>query len=127
MTKTRMLIGRLAYPEHFDRPCHRGDCDSFTRPCPFVGCKYNLYLDVNSDTGSIKFNFPDVEPGEMIESCTLDVADRGEHTLEDVAAMMNITRERVRQVEEMGLEALADSEVAKTNWSGEEAEAQMTN
>ena len=39
----------------------------------------------------------------MNESCALDVADRGGTTLEDVGAIMNLTRERIRQVEVRGL------------------------
>lgn len=47
----------------------------------------------------------------MKETCALDVADRGGTTLEDVGAIMNLTRERIRQVEVKGLaklEALRD-------------------
>jgi hypothetical protein len=58
-----------------------------------------LYLDVNERTGSIKFNFPGVEVEDMTESCALDVAERGDHHQEEVAKLMNITRERVRQIE----------------------------
>lgn len=36
---------------------------------------------------------------EMGETCALDVADRGEATLEDVGACMNVTRERIRRLE----------------------------
>ena len=35
----------------------------------------------------------------MAESCALDVADRGPHTLETVARLVALTRERVRQLE----------------------------
>lgn len=35
----------------------------------------------------------------MQDSCSLDVADRGGVTLEEVAPLMNITRERVRQIQ----------------------------
>ena len=43
----------------------------------FISCKHHLYLDVNPETGSIKLNFPHLEPWEMLESCSLDVAERG--------------------------------------------------
>jgi len=39
----------------------------------------------------------------MAETCSLDVADRGGITLEDVGAILNLTRERIRQVEVRGL------------------------
>lgn len=42
---------------------------------------------------------PDLEPDEMTDSCALDVADRDGVTLEDAGNIMNITRERVRQLE----------------------------
>ncbi len=85
------------------RPLTRGDCMTSPRPCPFAGCLYHLALDVNPRTGSIKLNYPDLETWELPESCALDVADRGEATLEQVAALLNIVRERVRQVEAAAL------------------------
>ena len=81
------------------RPRTRADCINGPRPCLFVSCKHNLYLDVNPETGSIKLNFPHLEPWEMVESCSLDVAERGGITLEEVGTIVNLTRERVRQVE----------------------------
>lgn len=89
-----------------ERPRTRSECRDAPRPCPWIGCKYHLYLDVNRETGAIKINFPDLEPWELAESCVLDVAERGAITLEEVGGIMNITRERVRQVEVMGLIAL---------------------
>jgi hypothetical protein len=73
------------------------------RPCPFVSCKHHLYLDVNPETGSIKLNFPDLEVWEMKETCSLDIADKSGITLEEVGEIMNLTRERIRQVEVRGL------------------------
>ena len=43
------------------RPHTRAECINAERPCTWVACKYNLYLDVNPQTGSIKLNFPDLE------------------------------------------------------------------
>ena len=74
-----------------------------SRPCVFVGCKYSLYLDVNPHTGSIKLNHPSVEPGGLAQSCALDLAATGGLTLEEVGARLNLTRERVRQVETRAL------------------------
>lgn len=86
-----------------DRPKSRGECQTACRPCPYVSCKHHLYLDVNPETGSIKINFPDLEPWELADTCALDVADRGGITLEEVGAILNLTRERIRQVEVRGL------------------------
>jgi hypothetical protein len=71
-----------------------------SRPCVFAACKYSLYLDV-SETGSIILNFPHLEPGQMPadRSCALDLSERGSMTLEEVAVVTNLTRERIRQVE----------------------------
>jgi hypothetical protein len=88
------------------RPKDRGQCVAGARPCPWVSCKFHLYLDVNPETGSIKLNFPDLEVWEMPETCALDVADRGGITLEEVGEILNLTRERIRQVEVHGLEKL---------------------
>lgn len=81
------------------RPRSRGECEGIPRPCMFVACRYHLYLDVNPSTGSIKLNFPGKEPWELADTCALDVADRGGVTLEAVAKIINVTRERVRQLE----------------------------
>jgi hypothetical protein len=86
------------------RPATRADCVSSARPCVYVSCKYNLYLDVNPETGSIKLNFPDKEIWELEYTCALDVAEKGGITLEEVGEIMNLTRERIRQVETRGLE-----------------------
>jgi hypothetical protein len=86
-----------------DRPQTRAECAGGQRPCPWVSCKHHLYLDVNQETGSIKLNFPDLDIAEMKDTCSLDVADRGGITLEEVGEILNLTRERIRQVEVRGL------------------------
>ncbi|MFW5740162.1 MAG: sigma factor-like helix-turn-helix DNA-binding protein [Myxococcota bacterium] len=107
MTKRELEIGRLLYPEtDYWKPRTRADCADGPRPCPFVSCKYHLFIDVSAKTGAIKLNFPDLEVWEMNESCALDVADRGGTTLEDVGAIMNLTRERIRQLEVKALAKL---------------------
>lgn len=112
MTKRELEIGRLLYPEEtYWKPKNRAECAEGPRPCPFVSCKHHLYIDVSPRTGAIKLNFPDLEVWDLGESCALDVADRGGTTLEDVGAIMNLTRERIRQVEVKALaklEALRD-------------------
>ena len=91
------------------RPHTRADCVHGPRPCLFVSCKHNLYLDVNPETGSIKLNFPDKEIWELEHTCALDVAEKGGITLEEVGAIMNLTRERIRQVETRGLMKLREA------------------
>jgi len=107
MTKRELEIGRMLYPEtDYWKPRTRLECLDGPRPCPYVSCKHHLFLDVSARTGAIKLNFPDLEVWEMSESCALDVADRGGTTLEDVGAIMNLTRERIRQVEVKALAKL---------------------
>jgi len=111
MTKRELEIGRMLYPEtDYVKPRARVECVDGARPCPYVSCQHHLYLDVSARTGAIKLNFPDLEVWDMNETCALDVADRGGTTLEDVGAIMNLTRERIRQVE---VKALAKLEALK--------------
>jgi hypothetical protein len=94
----------------YDRPQTREDCypdrrlgGFHSRPCPFVACAWHLYLDTHPNTGSIRFNFPDLDVWEMEETCALDVADEGAATLDKVGELLNITKEGARRVEEIAL------------------------
>lgn len=82
-----------------------------SRPCVFVGCKFNLFLDATR-TGSLTFNFPDLEPGEAVDSCCLDIADQEGATLERVGEALNVTRERIRQVEVKAFRLIQQLEMA---------------
>jgi len=109
LTKESLRLGRILYPEEeYNKPATRAECENMERPCPYVSCAYHLYLDVNPVTGSIKLNFPDLEVWEIPETCALDVAERGGITLEEVGEIMNLTRERIRQVECRGLEKIRE-------------------
>lgn len=99
--------GRLFPPEppapadvSIDHPSCRGECQSGPRPCPLVGCLYNNYLDVR-EGGTIRLTYPDRLPEDVPkkESCALDVAESGPHTLDEVASILGLTRERIRQIE----------------------------
>jgi hypothetical protein len=104
LTREELRQGALMYPPvDIPRPTSRAECREELRPCPWVACKHHLYLDINPETGSIKINFPDLEPWELKHTCALDVAERGGITLEEVGEIMNLTRERIRQVEVRGL------------------------
>lgn len=90
------------------RPATRAEClpggRNAQRPCPYVSCARHLALDVSPKSGAIKHNFPNLEVWEMNETCSLDVADRSGATIEEVGAIMNLTRERIRQIEANGVE-----------------------
>lgn len=96
----------IAYSDSL--PC--GHCDDeviwHSRPCIFVGCRPNLYLDV-TDNGSLKLTRPELKPEEMraSRSCVLDVAGHGPLTLDEVGHALDVSRERIRQLE---VKALSD-------------------
>lgn len=79
-------------------PTTRGDClpggSNEARPCRYRGCKWHLDRERRWTERVANFE----------ESCVLDVADRGGATLEEIADMIGITRERVRQVEELAMD-----------------------
>ena len=110
LRERRQLLeqGRLPVIIEYDRPHARSECRDAKRPCLYVACRYHLYLDVNPRTGSIKINFPGKDVHELEETCALDVAERGGVTLEEVGLIMNLTRERIRQVESSGLGKLRE-------------------
>ncbi len=94
-----------------DRPHTLRDCQTQglglkEHPCPYVGCTHHLYLDVNLSTGTMTLNFPGKDVDELEQTCSLRVADHGEHTLEETGDMLQLTRERVRQIEVLVLRRL---------------------
>jgi hypothetical protein len=103
--------GDLPDPGQYDRPLVRGDClpggVNEARPCPFVSCRYHLLLSVNEETGTITFAHSlDSGVETLRRTCALDVADEGGVILDEIGRLMNLTRERVRQIEVKGLEAM---------------------
>lgn len=86
----------------YKRPRVRADClpggCNGARPCPWAGCAFHLALSV-TDAGSLRLEHPGREVWELAETCALDVAERGGATLEEVGDLVNLTRERVRQIE----------------------------
>ncbi len=110
LTKDELRMMEILAPyKQIPRPRTRKECAHGIRPCPFVSCRHHLYLDVNEEKGSLKLNFPDLEVWELPETCSLDVSDRGGMTLEEVGDIMNLTRERIRQVEVRGLDKLKET------------------
>lgn len=87
------------------RPTTRAECAAHEGPCPWVSCKWHLKFDVTL-RGSLRDNFPGREVWDMPHTCALDVADAGPQTLEAVGDVLNLTRERVRQVEQRAVKRL---------------------
>ncbi len=90
------------------RPKCRAECAMVPRPCPFVSCRYHLFLDVNQRTGRIKYNFPGFEVGQIAVSCALDMAEAGPWTLEEIGGRLNVTRERARQLTDQALRKIKE-------------------
>lgn len=72
-----------------------------------MSCRYNLYLNI-TPAGTLMLTWPDKEPDEIEHSCALDLADGGAVTLHTVGRMLNLTRERARQLEERALAKMHD-------------------
>lgn len=98
----------IVYGPEQMRPLNRVQCAEGARPCPWVSCRYNLYLDVRGD-GVLRVNFPNLEPDEMVASCALDMAEDGPRTLDQVAALMGMSKERARQLEASAMVKLRDA------------------
>lgn len=100
-------------------PLVRGECLTGTnaaRPCPFVTCGYHLYLDVDPRNGSIKLNYPHLEPDQMVHSCALDVVDDHEEGMTNhaVADLLAVSIERARQIETQALASIHLHPVVQT-------------
>jgi len=111
MPKREIERGRIEAQNdaEYQRPRTRGEClqgENAQRPCPYASCKHHLYLDVSQRTGALRLNYPQLEVWDLPETCALDVADRGGVTLEEVGTLLNLTRERIRQLETQGLAKL---------------------
>lgn len=70
-------------------PTTRGDCIDGPRPCRAALCKYNMLFDVSRKA---KDDF------QIKETCALDIADQGEHTLKAIGELWGMTREGSRYI-----------------------------
>ncbi len=89
------------------RPLRREDCREAPRPCPYVGCRHHLFLDVHPKSGRIQLNFPGFGVQDLTETCALDVAERDEASAEEIGDYLNLTAERIRQIEVSALHKLS--------------------
>jgi hypothetical protein len=109
-------VAPLTPAEEALRPRTLADCDAAQHgtpgnPCPWVSCRYHLALEIRP-TGSIAFCWAPDELDAMPETCALRAADRaaerGGFTLEEVGALLRVTRERARQIEYAMLAKVGD-------------------
>ena len=87
------------------RPRKRGECLDLPRPCPYVGCRYHLCLSVNH-RGDITL-LGEVGVDALDQTCALDVADAGPTLRDDIGRWFHLSRERIRQIEEIALAKIA--------------------
>lgn len=98
----------MRYPvtEEDLRPRIREACGGAPRPCPHVGCKYNLYLDVGAN-GALTFRWGEREPDEIPYSCVLDMAaQQGSLGTFDLAELLALDPDLVRREVEAALNAV---------------------
>lgn len=97
------------------RPKTRADCVDGPRPCPWVGCRHNTFLEVDRYDGgtlpSIRVAHPGRQPWQVPpgESCTLDLV--GGYVGDPIASqetgrILRITPDWVRKVERMAFERI---------------------
>ncbi len=122
-------LERHGYPMQ-SRPRRRSECPG--HPCPYVSCKYHLYLSVDERAGSLVIEQEKMSPLEMEETCLLETVQRRPMmNLEEIGDILGLTRERIRQIEKKaiaklqgqrgeGLEEYAetDSELWRNNTGG---------
>lgn len=115
-------VKRLAIVEVDDgRPRTRGECASAERPCPWISCRHHIFVDVTSSGSIVRdgVSHLPLKAGALVaeefaeeasdalcsmqDTCSLDVADRGDATLHEVGELLGVTRERVRQIESIAL------------------------
>lgn len=70
--------------------------------CVQFGCRYHL---AHADRGGRRL--------AVIRDCALTVANEGPHTLEDIAQILGLTRERVRQIEGAAIAKLQSNRLLK--------------
>jgi hypothetical protein len=98
LNQSERRIAALLYPSDHDRPRTRAECPD-RRPCPFALCRMHLGVDV-TDRGALIVVGGPGEPWELEQTCALDLAERGGMSLQAVADVMHLSRERVRQLQE---------------------------
>ncbi len=87
-----------------DMPRRRSDCLKRRKPCPWVRCKHHfMWLMWDKLRDKSDHEIADCIT-KMKSSCVLDMVDKyREMTLEQVGQVLNLTRERIRQIEEKAI------------------------
>lgn len=82
------------------RPTTRGDCVDGPRPCPFVGCRYHIWLEA-TQFGAIVTQQDGKLQGmhNMRFTCVLDAAEQGPLPVKQIGRLLGVKKERLRQME----------------------------
>ena len=85
------------------KPVTRQECKSSHRPCPWISCQFHMFWCVNQIDRILQY-LPDHTIADIAlslsQTCVLDVTDTGEKTLEEIGDILQVSRERIRQIEE---------------------------
>jgi hypothetical protein len=90
-------------------PRTRGDCGNEPRPCRYVECRHHLWLRLkeeqpgNPQAG--KQGETTFRPSTM-QSCALDVADKGGASFDEIGELLGMDSTRGRQIAQAALEKL---------------------
>jgi hypothetical protein len=92
----------------------RADCCDGPRPCPFISCRHHLFEELAPRILKVKRDKLGDQTDErllrvlmgMEYSCSLDWAEKGPNTLDQIGQMFGVTRERIRQIQDKGLKRL---------------------
>ncbi len=90
-----------------DAPTERAQCIDGPRPCKWTDCRHHLWAVDGEDRPGRRWSTDDqrhaVVRQHSPETCALDVADRHPDGMgpEAVAALLGVTAERVRQIEDV--------------------------
>lgn len=74
-----------------------------TRPCRKFSCPHHLWVEDERRGRPHNGKSPPSKLVERADSCALDIAERGDHTTAQVARTMQLTPDRVNQLEDRGL------------------------
>jgi hypothetical protein len=100
------VVESLELPESWEMragvPKTRTECRGAPRPCPYVSCRHHLWLRLQEEQPGNpqrgRQGATTLRPSTM-DSCSLDVAERGRATYEEIGAMLGVHRTRVQQIE----------------------------
>jgi hypothetical protein len=114
-----VVFRELELPDDFDfktgHPMSRDECRGGQRPCPYVECRFHLWLvDAESRPGRrhhrAQGGAPEAEINPVtMTTCALDISERDDKTLmpfHEIGEVLGVSDERARQLCERAVEKL---------------------